>query len=194
MTFLFAMSIFALTMSISPGPVNIVTFSSGATNGILKTVPFVLGATAGFTLLLFVLGLGIARTLESYPEVLYILGKLGGLFIVYMAYKTIKSDASVTFEARKTPKLVEGAMLQWLNPKAWIACLSGVTAFTVEGDISSLVLFCAVYFILCFFGVGFWAIVGSQAKRFLNTSKRSRLFNGGMGGCLGCVGLYILFF
>jgi len=186
------MSIFALTMSISPGPVNIITFSSGATNGIFKTIPFVFGATAGFTLLLFLLGLGIAHTLENYPDLLFILGKLGALFIVYMAYKTVKSDAAITFEGRKAPGLMEGAMLQWLNPKAWIACLSGVAAFTVKGDLPSLILFCSIYFIICFMGVGFWAVAGTQATRFLNTPKRIRLFNGGMGGCLGLVGLYIL--
>ena len=53
MTLIFAMCSFALSMSISPGPVNLVTLSSGINHGFLRTLPFVAGASIGFSLLLF---------------------------------------------------------------------------------------------------------------------------------------------
>ncbi|EPP7098025.1 LysE family transporter, partial [Klebsiella michiganensis] len=43
-------------MSISPGPVNMVIISSGANHGFRKTLPFISGATTGFTLLLILVG------------------------------------------------------------------------------------------------------------------------------------------
>jgi len=52
MSILIAMCIFSLTMSISPGPMNMVIVSSGANHGVRWTMPFVSGATIGFTLLL----------------------------------------------------------------------------------------------------------------------------------------------
>jgi threonine/homoserine/homoserine lactone efflux protein len=53
-----AMISFSLTMSISPGPVNMVIISSGASYGVRKTFSFVSGVTIGFTLLLLFIGLG----------------------------------------------------------------------------------------------------------------------------------------
>jgi threonine/homoserine/homoserine lactone efflux protein len=53
---MFAMLMFSLTMSISPGPVNMVIISSS--HGFRKTLPFVSGATIGFTLLLILVGFG----------------------------------------------------------------------------------------------------------------------------------------
>lgn len=52
MLLVFSMFIFSLTLSFSPGPVNMVIISSGAVNGFKKTFSFVSGATTGFTLLL----------------------------------------------------------------------------------------------------------------------------------------------
>lgn len=57
MTLIIAMSLFALSMSISPGPVNLITFSSGLNYGFLPSLPFVAGAALGFTLLLVVVAI-----------------------------------------------------------------------------------------------------------------------------------------
>ena len=58
MSLLFAMFSFSLAMSISPGPVNMIILSSGVNYGVKKTIPYVSGATIGFTLLLLFTGLG----------------------------------------------------------------------------------------------------------------------------------------
>lgn len=64
MTLIFAMCSFALSMSISPGPVNLVTLGSGINHGFLRTLPFVAGASIGFTLILFLLDIGLSLGLE----------------------------------------------------------------------------------------------------------------------------------
>ena len=46
MSMIFAMCSFALSMSISPGPVNLLTLSSGINHGFLRTLPFVAGRDA----------------------------------------------------------------------------------------------------------------------------------------------------
>ncbi|PLO79127.1 lysine transporter LysE, partial [Klebsiella quasipneumoniae] len=52
MVLILTMLMFALALSFSPGPVNMVIISSGAAHGFRKTFSFVSGATIGFTLLL----------------------------------------------------------------------------------------------------------------------------------------------
>ena len=54
MSLIIAMCLFAVSMSISPGPVNLVTFSSGLNYGFVPTLPFVAGAALGFAVLLVV--------------------------------------------------------------------------------------------------------------------------------------------
>jgi threonine/homoserine/homoserine lactone efflux protein len=58
MSLFIAMFSFSLVMSISPGPVNMVIVSSGASYGVRKTFSFVSGGTIGFTSLLLFIGLG----------------------------------------------------------------------------------------------------------------------------------------
>jgi len=192
MSLIFAMITFAFVMSISPGPVNVITLTSGASRGVLKTLPFVSGATVGFTALLFVLGLGASQLIEQYPKFMEILGICGALFILYMAYKIAMSDGTLSTVQQKQPRFHEGALLQWLNPKAWIACISGIAAFTTQGEFSSLLLFCGLYFFICYVGISFWAIIGAQTRRFLTTKNHLLWFNRVMGGSLGVVGIYLL--
>ena len=58
MTLLLAMLSFSLVMSITPGPVNMIILSSGISYGVKRTIPYVSGATVGFTLLLLLIGFG----------------------------------------------------------------------------------------------------------------------------------------
>jgi len=191
MTFIIAMCTFAFTMSITPGPVNIITLSSGTNHGVVRTLPFVTGATVGFTGLLFLLGLGVVELFLQYPMVMKAMGYVGTVFILYMAVKIMTAKGTVEAINVERPHFWQGAMLQWLNPKAWIACVSGLAAFTTKDDASSLVIFCLVYFVLCYIGVGFWAVLGAKAKQYLRTEKQLCIFNMSMGACLFCVAGYL---
>ncbi|MCZ4280094.1 LysE family translocator [Kiloniella laminariae] len=192
MTFILAMCTYALTMSISPGPVNIITLTSGLNHGIGKTVPFVAGATIGFTGLLFAIGLGANELTARFPDAMQTIGYIGAAFMLYMAYKITFSGDTLSLGSETKPGFLQGFLLNILNPKAWIASLAGVTAFTVKEDISSLFLFCGLYFVICFVGVGSWAVAGRQAKALIQTESHIRVFNTIMGVALAAVALYLM--
>lgn len=184
LTTLFAMFSFSLAMSISPGPVNILIISSGINHGVKKTMPFVSGATIGFTLLLILIGFGLMNIVDLYPSLLLYMELAGATFIIYMGYKiaTSISDLSTKNNNKKTLKFYEGFLLQWLNPKAWIACVSGVSMF-VSSD-SAFVIFVLMYFIICYISLSLWGLLGQKATRFLNTPIRLKAFNIIMGSIL----------
>lgn len=181
------MTMFSLSMSISPGPVNMAIASSGANHGVWRTLPFVSGATLGFTALLLAVGQALHWMTREVTAVLPYLGCAGALFIAWVGWKIASSDADLRSEASQAPGFLQGWLLQWLNPKAWIACASGAALFSDPAAPSSFFLFAAIYCVVCYLSLGAWAALGHQASFLLTSRRRVRLFNLCMGGMLfGC--------
>jgi threonine/homoserine/homoserine lactone efflux protein len=193
MILIFAMFMFSLTMSISPGPVNMVIISSGASHGFRKTLPFVSGATIGFTLLLIFVGFGFYAIIEKYPLFFKYLNVAGSAFIIYLGYKIASTRPELSLTKSETPGFVQGFLLQWLNPKAWIACASGVVLFSEPSNNTPLTVFIIIYFLVCYFSLAAWAVLGNKVSILLNSTQRIRTFNFLMGGLLIVTASYMLF-
>ncbi|AMH11638.1 MULTISPECIES: LysE family translocator [Enterobacteriaceae] len=191
MTLILAMFLFSLTMSISPGPVNMVIISSGASYGFRRTFPFVSGATIGFTLLLIVIGFGFYASIEKYPLFFKYLNVAGSAFIIYIGYKIASSRSELSLTKSEAPSFTQGFLLQWLNPKAWIACASGVVLFSEPSNNTSLIIFIIIYFIVCYLSLAAWAVLGKNISTLLNSIGRIRAFNFCMGGILITTAFYM---
>ncbi len=193
MTLLIAMGVFSLAMSISPGPVNMVIVSSGANHGFRRTLPFVSGATIGFTLLLIFVGFSFLQFVNGYPTLMMYLEFIGSAFIIYVGYKIASSSPEITLEKRSVPTFMQGFLLQWLNPKAWIACASGAALFSDPTTPTPLIAFISVYFVVCYASLAAWAILGDRVSLILNSHSRIRLFNWVMGGMLIASACYLVY-
>lgn len=189
---LLTMSAFALSMSISPGPVNMVIVASGAHHGVWRTLPFVSGATLGFTALLLFIGFWFGRVMEHYPVFFKYLGVAGCLFIGYVGYKIALAAPDLSIEHKETPRFIQGVLLQWLNPKAWIACASGIALFAHDHKPASLLVFAMLYCVICYGSLTVWAVLGDKASRLLNSPSRIRAFNTTMGALLMGTAIYML--
>ena len=167
MSIVFAMCLFALTRSVSPGPVNLVTFSSGLNYGFLSSLPFVAGAASGFTLMLVLVGLGLGEVMAVNPTAVGILTLAGTAFICYMGYRIATAHPELPESEGRQPNFLHGAALQWLNPKAWIASFSGISAFEATPD-NGLYPFAALYLVICFFSVAVWAFAGARVSELIS--------------------------
>ena len=186
-----AMCIYSLSMSISPGPVNLVALTTGLNNGFRFALPFVSGAAVGFALLLLALGLGVGSIASSYPLFLSVLGYGGSIYIFYMGYKITTADLSVNQTSKTSSSFVHGVVLQWLNPKAWIAGVAGIGAFELE-ELYSLLQFVITYFVICYASIACWALVGEKMNLVLNQATKIKTFNVVMGSLLMLVATYLL--
>ncbi|MFT5758631.1 MAG: threonine/homoserine/homoserine lactone efflux protein [Alteromonadaceae bacterium] len=196
MSLIFAMCLFSFSMSISPGPVNVLTLSTGVNYGFKKTMPFVSGATFGFTLLLLVVGLGLRFVAELSEIFLSVLTYIGAMFIAYMGIKlasSVTTSIPLSNEKQDIPAFSDGFLLQWLNPKAWIACISGVSAFNLAYSLPLLSLFICLYFLVCYISIASWALLGDKINALLNTPSHFKLFNVTMGGSLIIVACYLVY-
>ena len=173
------MSAFALAASISPGPVNMVCLGSGARYGVRASLAFVSGATAGFILLFVASGLGLAAMLHTLPALADALKWGGVAFLLYLSARLALDDGRVSAEAAASPPgFMAGALMQWLNPKAWLAALSGISAYTSAASHGELTLFTALYAPICWLSLACWcyggAFLGRQFGRAANLRRLNR--------------------
>lgn len=197
-TILLSMSIFALIGAITPGPVNIIATSSGATFGFVRTLPHILGATISYTFIVFVVGAGLHQLISNTPEITEILKYLGCVFLLFMAFKiaTSNNDNNEAAIESTPPSFIQGALCQGLNPKAWLVSMSGISVFVLSQASSTLfylLAYCLISFVLCFVGISTWAGTGYFIKNFLSQPHRQRRFNHVMGLLL-CLTVASIFF
>ena len=188
-----SMAAFALAASISPGPVNIVALGAGARHGLRPAMRHVTGATLGFILLLVLIGLGLHEVLRHWPGLAVALHWAGVLFLLYMAWKLARDDGALG-EGRDThaPSLLRGAAMQWLNPKAWLACVAGIGAFVGQGETALLGQFSLIYLVICYLSLSCWALAGSLIRSYLDNPRRLRLFNRSLAALLVLSALYLM--
>lgn len=193
MSLILSMMLFSFSMSITPGPVNIITLASGVNYGFKNTMPFVSGATIGFTLLLFSIGLSLTFISAYLPTLMYILKYAGSLFIAYMGFSMIVTKGKLNTIKTQRPTFKQGAFLQWLNPKAWMASIAGVSAFNVSQSFQQLFLFVSIYFVICYLSITLWALVGDKIKNWLSKDSNIKIFNYLMGSALIFIALLLVF-
>jgi threonine/homoserine/homoserine lactone efflux protein len=193
MSLMISMAAFALVASITPGPVNIVALSSGARFGFRASQRHVAGATLGFVLLLVLMGLGLHELLQRWPALTQVVQWAGVAFLLYMAFKLAADNGQVQAnDSAQAPSMLYGAIMQWLNPKAWLACVAGMGAFVADGEARLVWQFAAIYLVICYVSVGCWAYAGTFLRGFLGNPAGMRLFNRAMALLLVVSAVYLL--
>ncbi|MFM9436100.1 threonine/homoserine/homoserine lactone efflux protein [Janthinobacterium sp. CG_23.3] len=176
-------ALFALVCSASPGPVNIVAVSSGMNFGMRRTLPQITGAALGFSLLMLAVGMGLGELLRAAPWLLAALKIGGSLFLCYLAYKLfLASGDGADVRLARPPSFWDGALAQWLNPKAWIVSAAGVSTYTVPGAAyqASVAGMTLLFLLICFGSTGAWALLGASARNCLDNPVLARRFNRAM--------------
>lgn len=174
---LVSMAGFAIAASISPGPVNVVALSSGLRHGLKSSMAHVSGATVGFTILLVTVGLGLDSLVQKFPELLRITKWAGMLFLLYMAVKLAADSGDVGDASNHKPSFWDGALMQWLNPKAWLASIAGMAAFAAGGAPYQVWFFAGVYFIICYVSIACWAAAGAALRGQIRDARHIRMLN-----------------
>ena len=188
-----SMAAFALASSITPGPVNLVALNCGARFGFRASARHITGATVGFTLLLLLIGLGLYELLEGAPILMRGIQWGGVAFLLYMAWRLAVDDGRLEpAAAGNGPSLLDGALMQWLNPKAWLASVAGMGLFAANGDVLRVWLFAGLYFVICYGSIACWAGAGAFLSRYLQEPGRVRWLNRTMALLLAGSAFYLV--
>jgi len=110
--------LFAAVMSLTPGPNVIVVTASAANFGFRRTIPQMVGITAGFGALVMAAGLGLAGLVHAEPRLHLALKYAGGAYLLYLAWRLTRADASGGAPARaKADRLVRGGTVPVHQPE-----------------------------------------------------------------------------
>ena len=187
------MSAFALAASISPGPVNLVCLSSGTRYPVHRGLIFVTGATLGFIALFIAVGLGLYSLLNVVPAFDALLRWAGVAFLLYLSVKLAMDSGHLPDDGTdQAPGFGTGALMQWLNPKAWLASASGIVAYTSANDLQQILLFASLYLPICWLSLACWVYVGAFLRRYVQRPVVLKTVNRGLALLLAASCLYLL--
>ncbi|MDP3492052.1 MAG: LysE family translocator [Hyphomonadaceae bacterium] len=173
---------FAFVSSITPGPNNLMLMASGTNFGFVRTIPHMLGVSLGFTLMIVLVGAGLAQIFELYPVAHTVLKYASCAYLLYLAWKIATSappgSKGAAEEKSRPMTFVQAALFQWVNPKAWTMALTAVSAYTLPANpVMSLLVVAAVFGAVNLPSVGSWTLMGMQLRRFLSDPLKLRIFN-----------------
>ncbi len=176
---LLPLALFAFVSSITPGPNNIMLTSSGIRFGFVRSIPHMLGVTAGFGVMLALCATGIGSLVLAVPSIHVVLKVLGSGYLLYLAWK-LRSMAfkPSDVEDAKPMSFLAAAMFQAANPKAWVMAITGASAFLPQAQPVwfAIGLFCLVFSVINLPCIGVWAGTGAVLRRYLDQPVWRRTF------------------
>ena len=129
----FALAVILLI--ITPGPGVLTTAGFGAAYGFRPSLRYVVGLFLGTNMVMLAVITGLAAVVLSVPwlRTVLMLGSVG--YLLYLAARIAFAGARIAFmEARRSPGVTGGVLLQAINPKAYAVNTSLISGFGFAPD------------------------------------------------------------
>jgi len=176
---------FAFVTSVTPGPNNMMLLASGVNFGFRRTVPHMLGISVGHSLMVFLVGFGLAGVFKTWPLALLLLKVAAVAYMLWLAWKIAHAAAPGEGRTAAQPMtFLQAAAFQWVNPKAWAMALGAVSAYVPTPSVGAYAVVALVFAGVNLPSVSVWAGAGQVVRRWLAGPGRLRVFNWTMAGLL----------
>lgn len=134
-------------LALSPGPDNIYVLVQSLANGRKHGMATVSGLITGCIIHTSLLAFGISAIIRSSNVLFTIIKIMGALYLLFLAYKTYKSDPTISLvnneiETKSLGQLfVQGFFMNVLNPKVTIFFLAFFPGFLFSSTMSTVLQF-----------------------------------------------------
>ncbi|HEY2754799.1 MAG TPA: LysE family translocator [Pseudolabrys sp.] len=179
-----ALTLFAVVMSFTPGPNNILLTASGVNFGFVRSIPHMLGVEIGFLVLLLACAAGLGLIFVALPSLHIALKIAGGVYMLWLAWKVANAKPAGEEGGllARPMTFLQAAAFQWMNPKAVIAALSAIALYMrPRHEIFDLMVMLVVFGVSTILAVATWAGFGVALRRYLRDPAHARVFNVAMG-------------
>jgi len=130
-------------LAISPGPDNIYVLIQSVTNGVKYGIATVLGLISGCIVHTTLVAFGASAIIKANEDLYLALKIFGASYLVFLAYKVLKSNAAITIENGAAPQkkwgalFKQGVIMNVLNPKVSIFFLALFPGFLFSDTLST---------------------------------------------------------
>jgi threonine/homoserine/homoserine lactone efflux protein len=182
-----AVLVFSLAAAGTPGPSNVLLTATGATVGVLRGLPALLGVAIGMAWMIFLVAFGVGSVILTNPLVLAGVKWCGALVLCWLAWKIATARRGSAAAGAAPVGLIGAAAFQWVNPKSWLVCASAAATFLHAGSGSALgqsATLGLLFFLACLPSCFPWLAFGAVLQRALRSERAFRLFSVAMGALL----------
>ncbi len=173
-----AISAYNFVMYVTPGPNNSILTASGIKFGFTRTVPNIFGIPTGHGIQLALVCLGLGTLFTKFPILLDLLRYIGSAYILFLAYKMFGSLNIYSSEEKSSPlKYTEAILFQFVNPKAWVICITAVSLFYPEQEnlIVGTIFMVIMSTVINIPSISIWAIGGSIIRYYLTNKLLKKI-------------------
>ncbi|ADK79993.1 LysE family translocator [Sediminispirochaeta smaragdinae] len=188
--------LFTLSMTITPGPNNMLLTVSGAQFGYRKNLPLIIGIVLGLQSQLVLSAMGLGLLFQEFPVIQNILKIIGTLYLLYLAFHiAFQNRKSRGKEHTQKPLTVfQGMALQYLNPKIYVTTITAMSVYTLEGNqyLASVLLITGCFLVITPLSVSVWAAFGSFLNRWMGDEKGAKGIRYALGGLTAASVVFII--
>ena len=184
---------YVATMSVPPGPNNLMLAASGVNFGFRRTVPHMLGISIGHGIQVAIVAGLLAWVMAWLDDMRLGLVLAGCAYLLWLAWRQAQAGQPGGGKSAQPLGFVGAALFQWVNPKAWMMVLNAAILFLPRGGgwgaALSLALVCTLVNFPC---IALWAVVGDRLRFRLRDPRALRVFNYAMALLLAATAVWIL--
>ena len=173
-----AISIYYFVMYATPGPNNSILTASGIKFGFIRSIPNIIGISSGHGVQLALVCFGLGSLFSQFPILLEVLKYIGACYLLYLAWKMFGSlNISRTEEKSSPLKYYEAILFQFVNPKAWVICITAVSLFYPEKEnlIIGTLFLVIMSTIINLPSISMWAFGGSVIRHYLSNERLKKI-------------------
>ena len=184
---------YVATMSVTPGPNNLMLAASGVNFGFRRTVPHMLGISIGHGIQVAIVAGLLAWVMAWLDDMRLGLVLAGCAYLLWLAWRQAQAGQPGGGKSAQPLGFIGAALFQWVNPKAWMMVLNAAILFLPRGGgwgaALSLALVCTLVNFPC---IALWAVVGDRLRFRLRDPRALRVFNYAMALLLAATAVWIL--
>lgn len=120
---------FAVVMTGTPGPANVVVMAAGAAFGLRRVLPLLAGVILGKQFIIWPLGLGLLEIAAAAPMVFAALKWASVGYLLWLAWRVAGLRVARGAAAGEPPGFFAGLIVHPLNPKAWAMVTAAYAGF-----------------------------------------------------------------
>jgi threonine/homoserine/homoserine lactone efflux protein len=184
---------YVATMSVTPGPNNLMLAASGVNFGFRRTVPHMLGVSIGHGVQMMLVAGAFAWVMAWLDAARAALVAGGCAYLLWLAWRQASAGRPGAQGDARPLGFVGAALFQWVNPKAWVMVLNAAILFMPRGGgwdaALSLALVSIVVNLPC---IALWAAAGDRLRNWMRDPGAVLLFNLTMASLLAGTALWML--